>query len=111
MKKIQIFSRAGWTALLLFSLNGLIQAPAAVAWLLATLSSVTPLTISLFLTKPQWDRSFLSIAVASLCLVAIAVCLGQWAVLDATPASLSLAPFLSLILWLVHERFGDRKMA
>jgi hypothetical protein len=64
---------------------------------------LTPLVISLFLNGQQWDRSFFGIAVISLNVVAIAVGLGQWAVLAASPVWVPLLPFASLILWIVHE--------
>lgn len=109
MKKVHVFLRLGWSGLFLYSFLGLIHTPSAVAWLLASLSSVVPLFISAVLNAPKWDRSFLSIVVVSLNVVALAVCLGQWAVLDASPASLGLVPFSSLILWFVHERLNRQK--
>lgn len=104
MKKMQTISRLGWLGLFLYSFKGLTQAPAAVAWLLASLATLVPLLISIALNSPNWDRSFFGIVVVSLCIVSVAVCLGQWAVLDASPASLGIVPVLSLILWFVHER-------
>lgn len=95
-----------WALLLGIALNGFVQDPASVAWLLASLSALLPLCLSFALNGPQWDRSFLSIAVYSLGIVAIAVCLGQWAVLNAAPAVLALMPLGSLFLWFVHE--GNR---
>ena len=83
---------------------GFYQSPEAVAWLLASVANLIPLVISLSLHGQQWDRSFFGIAVISLNVVAIAVGLGQWAVLAASPVWVPLLPFASLILWIVHER-------
>ena len=71
---------------------------------MATVACLAPLMISLFLNGEQWDRSFFAIAVISLIIVAIAVSMGQWAVLGASPIWVAVLPFASLILWLVHER-------
>lgn len=65
--------------------------------------------ISLFLNGEQWDRSFFAIAVISLIIVAIAVSLGQWAVVGASPAWVAILPFSSLTLWIVHERKSTTK--
>ena len=83
---------------------GFCQSPEAVAWLLASVTCLIPLLISLFLNGQQWDRSFFGITVISLNVVAIAVGLGQWAVLAASPVWVPLLPFASLILWIIHER-------
>lgn len=104
MHKSQRILQALWTLLLGAAFTGFAQAPASVGWLLASIAALVPLCISLALNGPQWDRSFLGIAVYSLGFVAMAVCLGQWAVLNASPAELALMPFCSLLLWFVHER-------
>lgn len=104
MHKSQRILQALWTLLLGTALIGFVQAPASVGWLLASLSALVPLCISFALNGRQWDRSFLGIAVYSLCIVAMAVCLGQWMVLNASPAELALMPLGSLLLWFVHER-------
>ena len=109
MQKTQQTLRVAWALLLGLALTGFIQAPEAVGWLLASLSALTPLCISLALNGPEWDRTFFSIAVYSLSIVAVAVCLGQWAVLDASPVILALMPVASLILWIVHERIYKRQ--
>ena len=103
MQKIHWALRVGWGAALAVACFEFYQSPRAVAWLLATVACLTPLVISLFLIGQQWDRSFFGIAVISLNVVAIAVGLGQWAVLAASPAWVPLLPFASLILWIVHE--------
>ena len=104
MQKNHWVPQAGWSAALAVAFLGFHQSPGAVAWLLATVACLTPLLISLFLNGQQWDRSFFGIAVISLNVVAIAVGLGQWAVLAASPVWVPVLPFASLILWIVHER-------
>jgi len=104
MQKIQRIIQFIWGALLAVALYGFYQCPHAVAWLLATLSSSTPLVISLLLNDDQWDRTFFAIVVFSLSIVAIAVSFGQWAVVGTSPAWIALIPLSSLILWIIHER-------
>ena len=81
MQKNHWVPQAGWSAALAVACFGFYQSPEAVAWLLASVACLIPLVISLFLNGQQWDRSFFGIAVISLNVVAIAVGLGQWAVL------------------------------
>ena len=109
MQKRQRVLQAGWSACLAVALFGFFQSPKAVAWLLAAVACLVPLIISLFLNGRQWDRSFFAIAVISLIIVAIAVSLGQWAVLGASPIWVGVLPFASLILWIVHERKSTTK--
>lgn len=104
MHKFQRTLQGLWILLLGAAITGFVRDPSAVGWLLACLSSLVPLCISLTLNGPEWDRTFLSISVYSLGIVAMAVCLGQWAVLDASPPALALMPLGSLLLWIVHER-------
>jgi len=47
--------------------------------------------------------------VISLIIVAIAVSLGQWAVMGASPIWVAVLPFASLIMWIVHERNSTTK--
>jgi hypothetical protein len=109
MQKIQRILQVGWGTLLTIALAGFYQSPGAVAWLLATVSCLSPMLISIFLNGEQWDRAFFAIAVISLIIVAIAVSLGQWAVLGASPAWVATLPVGSLILWIVHERTSTTK--
>ena len=109
MQKRQRVLQAGWSACLAVALFGFFQSPEAVAWLLATVACLVPLMISLFLNGEQWDRSFFAIAVISLIIVAIAVSLGQWAVMGASPIWVAVLPFASLIMWIVHERNSTTK--
>ena len=109
MQKNQRVLQAGWCACLAAALFGFFQSPEAVAWLLAAVACLVPLMISLFLNGEQWDRSFFAIAVISLVIVAIAVSLGQWAVVGASPAWVAILPFSSLTLWIVHERKSTTK--
>jgi len=104
MQKRQRVLQTGWSACLAIALFGFFQSPDAVAWLLATVACLVPLIISLLLNGKQWDRSFFGITVVSLAIVAVAVSLGQWAVVGASPAWIALFPLGSLILWFVHER-------
>ena len=104
MQKRQRVLQGGWSACLTVALYGFVQSPEAVAWLLAMVACLVPLLISLFLNGEQWDRSFFAIAVISLIIVAVAVGLGQWAVLGASPVWVAVLPLVSLILWIVHER-------
>ena len=103
MQKNHRILQSGWGVAVAGACFGFYLSPTAVAWLLATVACITPLVISLFLNGPQWDRSFFGIAVISLNVVAIAVGLGQWAVLATSPVWVAILPFASLILWIVHE--------
>ncbi|MAI22657.1 MAG: hypothetical protein CL828_01240 [Crocinitomicaceae bacterium] len=104
MQKSERVLQAGWSMCLAVALFGFCHSPKAVAWLLATVSCLAPLLISLFLNGEKWDRSFFTIAVISLIIVAVAVSLGQWAVLDASPAWVAFLPLGSLLMWIIHER-------
>jgi len=109
MKKGLIFSRVVWSVLCLVGLLGFSTHLDSIAWLMVFLSATLPLLLSIASSNKAWDRSFLSILVVSLQIVAIAVSWAQWLVLDASPLHLVGIPALSLLFWIYHERIVRAK--